>query len=326
MPRLRLEDLPPRYRAQVEAMASGLPAMKRTFWTDAEDEALRAYYANTPDEHFSLKIFADKIGRSFASVALRASRLGISGRRTDSYTASEAHRENLSLAQKARAQRDGNNVIAKPLLDYIKTNGTAFKGMTHTEETKAIISAKVKSIQDRNGHPRGMLGKKHTQVAKDAISKANKGVSIPREIVVRGLMTRAANGSLFRPRQKTTWKAAWVELGGKRFYSRSRWEANYARYLQWQKERGDILDWDHEKKTFWFDGIQRGCVSYLPDFWVSKETGEEYHEVKGWMDARSKTKIARMGRYFPDVKMVVIDSVRYRALAKTLKCIIDGWE
>ena len=97
------------------------------------------------------------------------------------------------------------------------------------------------------------------------------------------------------PRQKTTWKSGWREIGGKRKYFRSRWEANYARYLEFLKQNKQVLDWAHEPEVFWFEGIKRGCVSYLPDFKVTYiDNAVEYHEVKGWMDDRSKTKMKRM--------------------------------
>ena len=128
-----------------------------------------------------------------------------------------------------------------------------------------------------------------------------------------------------RERVYSRTKKGWVKLGGKQFFARSSWESNYARYLQFQKEQGLILDWDHEPETFWFEGIKRGVRSYLPDFKVTAKTGTEFHEVKGWMDSRSKTKIRRMAKYHPQIKLIVIDQYRYREIAKTASCIIPGW-
>jgi hypothetical protein len=128
-------------------------------------------------------------------------------------------------------------------------------------------------------------------------------------------------------RDAASWKAGWREIGGKRNYYRSRWEANYARYLQWLQDRGEIIGWEHEPETFWFDGIKRGCVSYLPDFRVIERNGTvEYHEVKGWMDERSLTKIRRMAKYHPAVVLIVIDAPQYRAIARDAAVLIDGWE
>jgi hypothetical protein len=124
-----------------------------------------------------------------------------------------------------------------------------------------------------------------------------------------------------------SWKAAHRTIGGVQKYYRSRWEANYARYLEWLRARGDIQAWAHEPKTFWFEKIRRGVCSYLPDFMVTENSGAViFHEVKGWMDARSATKLKRMAKYHPDVKIIVIDAKPYAALERALGKIIPGWE
>lgn len=124
-----------------------------------------------------------------------------------------------------------------------------------------------------------------------------------------------------------SWKAAWREVGEKRCFFRSKWEANYARYLEWLKSIGKISEWEHEAKTFWFDGIKRGCVSYLPDFKVTECNGSvQWHEVKGWMDARSKTTIERMGRYHPQEVLIVVGEKQYREIERKVSTLIVGWE
>jgi hypothetical protein len=124
----------------------------------------------------------------------------------------------------------------------------------------------------------------------------------------------------------TSCKRGWAEVGGQRVFFRSSWEENYAHYLEWLKQRGEIQEWQHEPDTFWFDKVKRGTRSYLPDFKVINKNGEtEYHEVKGWMDAKSKTKIKRMAKYHPTVKLVIIDSKRYKALEKTVMGIVPNW-
>ncbi len=128
-----------------------------------------------------------------------------------------------------------------------------------------------------------------------------------------------------KPNNYSRTKKGWANIGGKKFFSRSSWESNYARYLQFQKEQGLILDWEHEPVTFWFKGIKRGVCSFLPDFKVTTKSGVEYHEVKAWMDARSVTKIKRMAKYHPSIKLIVIDQVRYRSIAKTAASFIPGW-
>ncbi|WP_308718978.1 hypothetical protein [Komagataeibacter xylinus] len=198
---------------------------------------------------------------------------------------------------------------------------------------------------DINPHPRGALGMRHSDKARHAISKSasawwealsdeDKNIA-----VLKRMKTREKNGTLYPSRRASSWKAGWREIGGKRIYFRSAWEANFARYLNWLQEKGEISEWEHEPETFWFDqpkktidgkrlgGIRRGVVSYLPDFVVTELPGSlTYYEVKGWMDAKSKTKIARMRLYYPEISLRVIDGKSYADLKKKMSMIIPGWE
>lgn len=117
-------------------------------------------------------------------------------------------------------------------------------------------------------------------------------------------------------------KASWVEVGGKRFFARSDWEISYACLLEAWKRDGQIMDWSYEPKTFWFEGIRRGTNNYKPDFGVEAMPGAqpEYHEVKGWMDSKSKTKIKRMAKYHPDVRLIVRDASWCRRMDMALAC------
>lgn len=145
--------------------------------------------------------------------------------------------------------------------------------------------------------------------------------------VMKALKTKwRTTGRLSPPHGRGSWKAAWREIGGQRKFFRSRWEANYARYLEWLKSQRKIIRWEHEPDVFWFEGLKRGCVSYLPDFKVTMADGTiEYHEVKGWMDAQSKTKLKRMAKYFPSVYVEVIGADWFRSNSKMLG-IICQWE
>jgi hypothetical protein len=100
----------------------------------------------------------------------------------------------------------------------------------------------------------------------------------------------------------------WCVVGGVRFYSRSQWERDYATYLEGLKQIGSIKWWKYESTTFWFEGIKRGTVSYKPDFEVmTAQNTIEFHEVKGYMDKMSATKLKRMKKYHPDVVVKLID-------------------
>ena len=121
--------------------------------------------------------------------------------------------------------------------------------------------------------------------------------------------------------------AGWREIGGKRVYFRSKWECNYGRYLQYLKEQGQIQDWEHEPKTFWFDKIKRGVKSYLPDFRVISSSGCDYWvEVKGFLDSRSKTKLKRFKAYFPDEKLELVTGAWFKENNNMMRALIKDWE
>lgn len=121
--------------------------------------------------------------------------------------------------------------------------------------------------------------------------------------------------TIFKNKKKLRTGACWATINGKKTYFRSSWEIKYAEYLESLKNKGDIVSWEFEPDTFWFDKIKRGVRSYLPDFKILCNDGHtEYHEVKGWMDSRSKTKIKRMRIYHPNVILVVLQKKELKNL------------
>ena len=110
-------------------------------------------------------------------------------------------------------------------------------------------------------------------------------------------------------------------------YFRSSWEANYARYLNWLVLQKQIRNWEYEPEAFEFKGIKRGTRFYTPDFKVERMDGSlEYHEVKGYMDQRSATKIKRFKKNYPNHKFVLIDKDVYRSIARTMKPLLATWD
>jgi hypothetical protein len=110
-------------------------------------------------------------------------------------------------------------------------------------------------------------------------------------------------------------------------YFRSCWEANYARYLNWLKEKKQIKSWEYESETFEFKNIKRGNRFYTPDFKIFYNDGRiERHEVKGYMDARSFTKLKRMKKNFPEIKIILIDKKYYYDIKNKIGRLIPNWE
>jgi hypothetical protein len=102
-------------------------------------------------------------------------------------------------------------------------------------------------------------------------------------------------------------------------FFRSSWEANIARYFNFVG-----IKWTYEPKQFEFP-VKRGCVSYKPDFYLPKE--DTWVEVKGYMDSKSKTKLNRFKRYYPEEykKLIIIGREEYKEISKH-KAIIPYWE
>jgi hypothetical protein len=182
-------------------------------------------------------------------------------------------------------------------------------------------------------HPRGMLGKKHTAEMKQKLSDLhkNRAAKLPpehwKEQVLKSLKTRMERygTTSTNPSCNRSWKCGWRVIGGENIFFRSRWEANYARYLEYLKERGEILEWKHEPKLFLFKDAVK-ATSYLPDFLVITNDGHSYHEVKGWMDDRSIEKLRLMSEFYPEETIVLIDAKWFKKNETALKCHIDGWE
>lgn len=123
-------------------------------------------------------------------------------------------------------------------------------------------------------------------------------------------------------------QAEWVEVGNIRFYARSQWEANYARYLEWLRENGNILHWAHEPETFTWLSRYGNRVLYKPDFLVLENDhfSKTYYEVKGHMDRRSKSKLEGFAKHYPEHKLVVIGKDWFAKNTKKLKGLVQGWE
>lgn len=179
-----------------------------------------------------------------------------------------------------------------------------------------------KFIQDK-GHPKGMLGKKHTEELKKEMSLRSKALwDDPNSIFNSNkfkqkqsdhMALMQASGRLNNNYSRT--KNGSVKIDERVYFYRSSWEVNIASFLQFQKENNLIKEWEYEPDVFWFEKIKRGVRSYKPDFKITKVDGAQYYiEVKGWMDDKSKTKLRRMKLYFPNVIIDLIDVKRYNII------------
>jgi hypothetical protein len=340
----KLKDLSPTLRRRVEAEmapATALPAPsgKKTnpgAPKKASDEDLIQAYA----ELKNVWKVAERLGMCGQSVHERLSRLDVKLRNQPLTTPEKERiravygaglrRGDGRLGALAAELKRTKNFISR----FARSEGLTDNRRGFTEEAAAANGERAAARTVENGHPKGMKGKKHSAATKEHLSQtsAKAWADMPPEkksaAVYKSLRTREANGTLHSEQNpKKSWKAGWRTISGRKIYFRSRWEYNYACYLEWLKAQKNIQHWEHEPKTFWFENIKRGVRSYLPDFYITENNGEGYYlEVKGWMDDRSKTKLKRMKKYYPEVPLRLVDSKAYRALAKQVRNFVPGWE
>jgi hypothetical protein len=144
-----------------------------------------------------------------------------------------------------------------------------------------------------------------------------RGLSLPGQPTPGPAGSRRVGGR-YVPARQQVWRR-----GAIRF--KSRYEYNYSLFLDYVG-----LAWVYEPRKFLFERIQTGVRVYMPDFYLPEESRrrghEVYHECKGYMDRRSRTQIARLRRYFPEVELVVIDAGFFRAVCTRGICrLVPGW-
>ena len=118
-------------------------------------------------------------------------------------------------------------------------------------------------------------------------------------------------------------KRGYYNINGKKLFFRSAWEANYALYLDFLINNKKIQSWEYEADVFIFDKIKFGTRSFRPDFkLLNNDNSIEYHEIKGYMDSQSKTKLNRMKMYYPGIKIRVVGSREYNQLKRQLSFVM----
>lgn len=284
-------------------------------WTDKELELLKDHYPNKGKQWCM-----QALGKTEQQVRHKASALKLKQDRNSEFFKDWQYRAKLSKVGKKRPDQA---LVMRKLHDAGK--------LRMTDEQKKKHGEHLKQWLQHNEHPKGATGMKHTNETKQKISKTSKAhwdsmsLDDRSDMALQALKTKRANGNVNV--RKASWKSGWREIGGVRKYYRSRWEANYARYLVVLQENNAIASWLHEPTTFWFEAIKRGTRSYLPDFLVTSHDGAEvYHEVKGWMDDASKTKLKRMRIYYPKVVIKLIEKDEYMQIGKQYASQIPDWE
>jgi len=215
-----------------------------------------------------------------------------------------SRKENSEIQKKLWQNPDSkyNSLECRRKLSEASRNNKNMLGKHFSEEAKRKISESLK------GEKNGFYGKYHTKKTRQIISNTHKG-KIPKCI------NYYPNG--IRPFGNV--KRGYYNINGKNIFFRSKWEANYSLYLDFLVRQKQIQRWTYEENVFMFEKIKLGVRSYRPDFKIYNNDGSsEYHEVKGYMTPRSKTKIKRMAKYYPKIRLIIIDVEIYREIKNKL--------
>lgn len=263
-------------------------SLGRIPFSKAEISTIERYYRDEPDKTFDLYILAAALGRPRTSICRIARKMGL----TRKGRMSEENRSKTIEAGKGKWSRAPH------------PRGAC--GLVHSEQTRKVISEKSKKTWELHKKTSaGLMSPERLQQLSDRQS----------------VLMASANPEKMYSRGAAGYRE---DLGP--IYFRSRWEANYARYLNWLMANGEIESWEYEPDTFWFEAIKRGVRSYKPDFKIREKGKTYYVEVKGYMDAKSATKIKRMRIYYPDIELRVIAQKEYRDISRSVSALIPEWE
>lgn len=189
-----------------------------------------------------------------------------------------------------------------------------------TEKEKENTSKRMRDWFKNNEHPRGFKNHKHSDNTKKKLGKISQKMWNDKQHRVNSkeyrqmLSDKASKQQNFgiQSNRYSRCKQGKYNINEKKIFFRSSWEANIALYLDFLIKQKQIKKWEYEIDTFWFEKIRRGIRSYKPDFKIFNNNGTiEYWEIKGFLDSKSKTKLKRMKKYYPKIKLILIEKEEY---------------
>lgn len=283
---------------QIRGMKSRLGLRgKQCPFTSEERDYIRAYYENHIDS-LNLDALSKEMGRQKTSISRVARSMG--------------------LTDQGRSVPD----------EVVRKTQESMKRYRTSENYLSVVypkQCKTLAYYAKNSHPRGMLGKTHTDEARvristkqrdlwDSFSDAEKKARLQHLRV----WSRVYGHQSDRNTYSRCKRGIREDIG---IFVRSSWEANVARLMTYLN-----IEWEYEPMRFYFPDEGDSILSYCPDFYLP-QTGT-FIEVKGWMDPNSISRIDKFSRYFQTQyeHFILIDSVVYDSLEKHFGNIVDNWE
>lgn len=284
---------------QVRGMKERLGLNRKSHpFTSEEKEIIENYYLCNPDE-IDLNKLAAEMGRERTSISRYARSLGLT--RTDRPPSSAT-------------------------VEKIKASQEIFRNSQEYIETIKPKCAEMLSYYAKNQHPRGMLGKHHTDEVRKRLSESHRDIWAHMSVDDRmDLVKKIRSGCIAKGVYVATSNTYSRCHGGYRDdlhqYFRSSWEANIARLFN---HLG--FSWEYEATRFKYDDLGDGVLSYCPDFYIPEI--DSWVEVKGWMDEKSVLRLKKFREVYPEQysKLLLVDEKVYSCISKDLSHVIPHWE
>lgn len=201
-----------------------------------------------------------------------------------------------------------------------KKLSTTLKRQYKTGERKPTVDKAIEALKDPDRQEEIQRKKQATCIQNWGVShwmKTATGKAFAREIHSGKKVSKETRRKMSLNSQKQTHRFSRCKGGFREdlgMYFRSSWEANYARYLNYQG-----ISWTYESETF---ELEPG-VTYTPDFVLSNQS---YVEIKGWLTEKAKNKLRLFKEQYPHASLELVQRKKYRALYATYSTIIPFWE
>jgi hypothetical protein len=167
-------------------------------------------------------------------------------------------------------------------------------------------------------HPIGPVGTR-IDVYTNGKTMARWGTRWGLDWATRQEVGAVANTVRVGGRYVTSTKGKPRPIGAQGEKMRSGWEANYSYFLAYLG-----IPYQYEVRRFIFEPIISGTRCMIPDFYLPKT--DEFHEVKGYFDRRSRTQLKRLAKYYPEVRLIVIDARFFQSIERQRLCrVIPQW-
>jgi len=246
--------------------------------------------------------------------------------------------QQLNILRQAYSDSTSNTLHINQLVNIIGKTKTSISGKAkrmglttnrNRKRDKTMRLAMSKRTKERiknNGHPRGSYkpNGEHSRVCPNCniLFKIHPSSNQRYCSIICGHNRKQVNGH-----QGYSKTGKRQDLNNQ--YFRSRWEANYARYLNYLINNDEpIIKWEYEPQRFIFDQVKSKPFFYTPDFCIFfADDHIEYHEVKGWDYSNGQIARKRFAQYFPHLTLVLINQSWFNSITQQgIDKLIDNWE